>query len=364
MKRERGITLIALVITIIVLLILAGVSISLVLGDNGVLTKATGAIVENRAAAVEEERDMWKADQEISNIVEGSSPAETLEDLLERLGPNGQNILMEDEIDRIIGNASKGIRATGQVTIGSRTIVFRDPLITDFIQIGDYIDYNPTKANAEKTENVEAGKLVYVSPTGTGKSHGNGYTSTYVDESNSANTGGQKFTTKSNLKWRVLSVTNEKIEIIPTNSIKNDQNTTFRVRGAIGYLYYEQELNEISKIYGYGYGADKNMITEYEIGGPLDTVKRTLTGSGARSISSNDIYKAIGIYKEEDENGIEKLKYSDGTLVSDGNGGNGYGRSNYPSSNIYYPTMTTDDGVSTTKRCQKFKKWIKLSKFE
>ena len=35
-KHNKGITLIALVITIIVLLILAGVSISLVVGNNGV----------------------------------------------------------------------------------------------------------------------------------------------------------------------------------------------------------------------------------------------------------------------------------------------------------------------------------------
>ena len=40
MKSNKGITLVALVITIIVLLILAGVSISLVVGDNGVLTQA------------------------------------------------------------------------------------------------------------------------------------------------------------------------------------------------------------------------------------------------------------------------------------------------------------------------------------
>ena len=38
---NKGITLIALVITIIVLLILAGVSISMLTGENGVLTKAT-----------------------------------------------------------------------------------------------------------------------------------------------------------------------------------------------------------------------------------------------------------------------------------------------------------------------------------
>ena len=43
MKSNKGITLVALVITIIVLLILAGVSISLVVGDNGVLTQAKGS---------------------------------------------------------------------------------------------------------------------------------------------------------------------------------------------------------------------------------------------------------------------------------------------------------------------------------
>ena len=40
---NKGITLIALVITIIVLLILAGVSIAMLTGENGVLTKATEA---------------------------------------------------------------------------------------------------------------------------------------------------------------------------------------------------------------------------------------------------------------------------------------------------------------------------------
>ena len=39
----RGITLIALVITIIVLLILAGVTIAALSGDNGILTKAKEA---------------------------------------------------------------------------------------------------------------------------------------------------------------------------------------------------------------------------------------------------------------------------------------------------------------------------------
>lgn len=43
MKNQKGITLVALVITIVVLLILAGVTISMVLGPNGVLTNAQKA---------------------------------------------------------------------------------------------------------------------------------------------------------------------------------------------------------------------------------------------------------------------------------------------------------------------------------
>ena len=43
MKKQKGITLIALVVTIIVLLILAGVSIATLTGDNGILTRASNA---------------------------------------------------------------------------------------------------------------------------------------------------------------------------------------------------------------------------------------------------------------------------------------------------------------------------------
>ena len=50
MRNQRGITLIALVITIIVLLILAGVSIAMLTGENGILTRSTQAVAENNIA--------------------------------------------------------------------------------------------------------------------------------------------------------------------------------------------------------------------------------------------------------------------------------------------------------------------------
>ena len=61
-KKQEGITLVALVITIIVLLILAGVSISLVVGNNGVLTQASGAVKTNEKATARQEVQMAAAD--------------------------------------------------------------------------------------------------------------------------------------------------------------------------------------------------------------------------------------------------------------------------------------------------------------
>ena len=53
-ERNNGITLIALVITIIVLLILAGVTIASITGENGILSKATNARDNNAKASAEE----------------------------------------------------------------------------------------------------------------------------------------------------------------------------------------------------------------------------------------------------------------------------------------------------------------------
>ena len=53
--RERGITLIALVVTIVVLLILAGISISMVLGSDGIIAKTKESRAETRIAQIDEQ---------------------------------------------------------------------------------------------------------------------------------------------------------------------------------------------------------------------------------------------------------------------------------------------------------------------
>ena len=66
-KSNKGITLIALVITIIVLLILAGVSIATLTGDNGLLNKAGEAKEQTEVAEVKDRAQLdilgWQADQ-------------------------------------------------------------------------------------------------------------------------------------------------------------------------------------------------------------------------------------------------------------------------------------------------------------
>ena len=64
MKWNRGITLIALVITIIVLLILAGVAIAMLSGENGILNKATEAKTKTQNAQKQEETTL--SDMEIT----------------------------------------------------------------------------------------------------------------------------------------------------------------------------------------------------------------------------------------------------------------------------------------------------------
>ena len=95
-KRERGITLIALVVTIVVLLILAGVSLNLVLGNNGIITKAQDAKLMTRAGSAEDEVELWKSD----NYIARTSNQATVDKETMLQGLKDKNLVYEEEIDR------------------------------------------------------------------------------------------------------------------------------------------------------------------------------------------------------------------------------------------------------------------------
>ena len=67
LKQGTGITLIALVLTIIVLLILAGVSIAMLTGDNGILTQAQKAKMSTELSSYKEQVELFKLEQTSKN---------------------------------------------------------------------------------------------------------------------------------------------------------------------------------------------------------------------------------------------------------------------------------------------------------
>ena len=69
LKNNRGITLLALIVTIIVLLILAGITIGMITGDNGIITKTEEAKFKANVRALEEDIDTYKVGEQQKNKI-------------------------------------------------------------------------------------------------------------------------------------------------------------------------------------------------------------------------------------------------------------------------------------------------------
>ena len=175
------------------------------------------------------------------------------------------------------------------------------------VNVGDYVAY-------------KAGTHSYTSKKGTGTTGGNGYDTP------------QTFTSNDDIKWRVLSKENNEVVLISEEPLQTDDNKNFYLNGAIGYLYAEEELNKICSIYGHGVGANTSKTFSYEVGDVVEGVegveKRTLTGSGARSITVEDVNKICGVTPSTELNSNYGKKYTD---------------------TLYYPTRKTPTGKSISK---------------
>ncbi len=230
MKRNNGITLIALVITIIVLLILAGVAIAMLSGENGILRKAAESKTKTDEAQTNETKDL-----------------QALEYLLKK---NTGERCWQYKKD---SNGRKTIITDGTVEL----------------PIGTYVNYDPTKdengKEIKKTITSNAGSPTdtrYYKASEKTVTEGNGYGP--QEYSNKATTNG----------WRVLGVDEKTGEllIISADPVKSTDNKEFYLRGIAGYTYGESELNKVCSVFGSGYGAtgarsvdvdDLNKITGY-----------------------------------------------------------------------------------------------------
>ena len=109
MRKNHGVTLIALVITIIVLGILATISVTMLTGDKGIINQAKDAKEDARGVSVEEARDLWFLDLD-------SGIDKSLEDVLADL--KEQELLTDDEINTILTSEDNSIQ------IGDKNISF------------------------------------------------------------------------------------------------------------------------------------------------------------------------------------------------------------------------------------------------
>lgn len=109
MKKEKGITLIALVITIIVLLILAGVTIAALSGDNGILTNASRAKYATELAQYKEELERFKSNKLLENLDFEQESLFSAENSLEyNTKPNEENGNIYDVISSLKGSHFAG----------------------------------------------------------------------------------------------------------------------------------------------------------------------------------------------------------------------------------------------------------------
>ena len=136
LNNKKGITLIALVVTVVVLIILAGVSINAVLGDNGIIKKA------NQAASVTKEAEVKEAINRTILEFYLTNDYETLEDFLKAKVTEGKidsvtknadgtltvkkgeySVTVENKTNSSGGSSSGGETQTPEITIGEAKVV-------------------------------------------------------------------------------------------------------------------------------------------------------------------------------------------------------------------------------------------------
>lgn len=246
LRKNNGITLIALVITIIVLLILAGVTIATLTGDNGILTKA------NEAKTITNEKD---EEEQIEIGYTEYLMADQTGEKVDFKVSEATVIGKEGDWKIKFNKTGKEYYFDGE-TITKATWKQEEDTITNIetkqtLKVGDYVDYDPTlEANASD--------LTYTSKTD----------KTGADNDQEFNAETYK---NAEYGWRILGVSKGKLrlisgEFVGAGNYTNGSRTYYTLKGQKGYINGIEELNKISAIFGHGKGAEKaTSITSEDI---------------------------------------------------------------------------------------------------
>ena len=117
-RKTSGITLIALVVTIVVLLILAGITISLVFSENGIIAKAKEAAEKTNQAVINEQEQMNEVGTIIDNMLNGigeSTPPKPEGPEMPE-GWDGNKVNAVESADKVVVPVPKGYTASSVAT--------------------------------------------------------------------------------------------------------------------------------------------------------------------------------------------------------------------------------------------------------
>lgn len=139
-KKQNGITLVALVITIIVLLILAGVTISMVVGDNGIITRSKQSKYDSMTAEAVEKMDMIVAAAQM--------------EIEQQSNYNGSYLMSTQEFNKIalengveVSTASPLVKDTPANPSTSPNLPEGSDTDGDGWLMTEYLDTNPNSSN-------------------------------------------------------------------------------------------------------------------------------------------------------------------------------------------------------------------------
>ena len=118
-NQSKGITLIALIITIIILLILAGVTITMLTGDNGILKQATNARETNTKAELEEQVKLAVMASKVNDTA--SINLETLENEINKIDGTTITKSTDDKLPWTVKKESYEVTITADGTITTNT---------------------------------------------------------------------------------------------------------------------------------------------------------------------------------------------------------------------------------------------------
>ena len=240
-RGEKGITLVALVITVIILLIIAGVAMSLITGQNGLFARANHAGYEYDRAA-QEEKDKY---DELDALLAQYAPDADVDDENE----DGESMTLVAMYQKAVADGCTN--ADGTCTR------------TDHLHIGDYVNYtNPTSGR-------------YLVPAGT------------LDN---GTTGDQIYLASQNqLNWRVLGIegtgNDAYIKLIAGSPMKKSNVDETGVDDSNPYLYM------------IGAKAYKNAIEQ--LNNICAICKNGTLATEAKSVTMDDIDKLTGVTTAE-----------------------------------------------------------------